>query len=164
MCERVSCIVWLLNKLNLTYRKLISFVASFNFIIIVLVYWDRFSLYHNPIRSFSAFRNQISILIVDYVIMRFTSGRPFAQVRGFSLGFSLYSIKLFWIFTSEYILLDWVCWCWWVRPNYRGFGFGQIWFGPCGYEWNWVTRGPKVARINWGVGILFLQGFIKNPS
>ena len=43
------------------------------FIPIVLVPWDRFSLCHTPIRPISAFRDQISILIVGCVITRFAS-------------------------------------------------------------------------------------------
>jgi hypothetical protein len=56
-----------LNKLNLTYRKLTDFMASFYFISIVLVSWDRFSLFDTPIKPISAFWDQISILIVGYV-------------------------------------------------------------------------------------------------
>jgi hypothetical protein len=37
-----SCILQFLNELNLTYRRLTSFVASFYFIPIVLVPWSRF--------------------------------------------------------------------------------------------------------------------------
>jgi hypothetical protein len=66
-CERYSCILWFVNKLKLTYLRLTGFMASFNFILIVLVPWDRFSLCHTPIRPLSAFQDQISILIVGYV-------------------------------------------------------------------------------------------------
>jgi hypothetical protein len=38
----------------------------------VLVPWGRFSLCHTPIRSFLAFQDQISILIVGCVTTRFT--------------------------------------------------------------------------------------------
>jgi len=66
-CERYSCIALFLNKLNLTYRRLISFVASFDFIPIMSVPWGKFSLCHTPIRPLSAFQDQISILIVGCV-------------------------------------------------------------------------------------------------
>ena len=69
MRKRDSCILWFLNELNLTYRRLIGFVVSFDFIPIVLVPWGRFSLCHSSIRSFLAFRDRISILIVGYVII-----------------------------------------------------------------------------------------------
>jgi hypothetical protein len=68
-CERGSCILWFLNELNLTYQRLTSFMASFNFIPIVLVPWDRFSLCHAPNRSLLVFQYQISVLIVSCVTM-----------------------------------------------------------------------------------------------
>ena len=37
MCEKDSYILWFLNELNLTFQRLIGFVASFDFIPIVLV-------------------------------------------------------------------------------------------------------------------------------
>ena len=40
---------------------------------IVLVPWNRFLLCHTPIRTISAFRDQISILIMGSVITRFAS-------------------------------------------------------------------------------------------
>jgi len=64
MCESDSCIPQFLNEINLTYRRLTGFVASFYFIPIVLVPWGRFSLCHTPIKQISTFRNYISILIV----------------------------------------------------------------------------------------------------
>ena len=67
ICEKDSCILWFLNELNLTYQRLIGFMASFEFILIVLVLWDRFLLCHTPIIPLSAFLDQILILIVDYV-------------------------------------------------------------------------------------------------
>jgi hypothetical protein len=64
---------WFLHSLvlevNLTYRRLTSFMASFYFIPIVLVPWSRFLLCHTFIISISAFRDQISILIVGCVTM-----------------------------------------------------------------------------------------------
>ena len=71
--ERDSTILWFLNELNLTYQRLNSFVASFDFIPIMLMHWGRFSLCHTHIKPLSAFQDQISIFIVGYVIMRFTS-------------------------------------------------------------------------------------------
>jgi hypothetical protein len=67
MFEIDSCIIQFLNKLNLTYRRLTGFVASFYFIPIVLVPWDKFPLCHTPIRFILAFQDQISILIVSCV-------------------------------------------------------------------------------------------------
>jgi hypothetical protein len=52
-----------LNKLNLTYRRLTGFVASFYFILIVLVSWGKFLLSHTLIRSILALQDYISILI-----------------------------------------------------------------------------------------------------
>ena len=72
-CERDSCILWFLNELNLTYQRLTGFVASFDLISIVLVPCDRFPLCHTPIRPLSAFWDQISILIVSCMIIRFAS-------------------------------------------------------------------------------------------
>jgi hypothetical protein len=66
-CKSDSCILQFLNELNLTYQRLTSFEASFYFIPIVLVPWGRFPLCHTPIRPISAFRDQISILIVGCV-------------------------------------------------------------------------------------------------
>jgi hypothetical protein len=37
ICEKDSYIIWFLNELNLTFQRLIVFVASFDFIPIVLV-------------------------------------------------------------------------------------------------------------------------------
>ena len=44
-----------LNELNLIYQSLTGIVTSFNFIPIVLVPWDRFLLYHIPIRHLYIF-------------------------------------------------------------------------------------------------------------
>jgi hypothetical protein len=38
-CESDSCILQFMKELNLTYRRLTSFVVSFDFIPIVLVSW-----------------------------------------------------------------------------------------------------------------------------
>jgi hypothetical protein len=58
-----------LNELNLIYRRLSSFVASFYFIPVVLMPWSRFPLCrHTPIRPFSTFQDQISILTVGCVM------------------------------------------------------------------------------------------------
>jgi hypothetical protein len=51
-----------LSKIN-WFRGIILLIP------IVLVPWDKFSLCHTPIRSISAFRDQISILIVGCVTM-----------------------------------------------------------------------------------------------
>ena len=67
MFERESYIFIFLNNLNLTYRRLTGFVMSFKFIPIELVSWNKFLLCYTHIRSILAFRNQISILIVDCV-------------------------------------------------------------------------------------------------
>jgi len=73
---------------------------------------------------------------------------------GWELGFKGKTIQSsegfpkYWVFTLRCIQLDWVCRCWWVRLNYRGLGFGQIWFGPCGCAWTWAIWGLKMARIN----------------
>jgi len=64
-CMGDSCILWFLNKLNLTYQRLNDFVALFDFISIVLMSWDKFLLCHTPIKFLSAFQDQISILIVS---------------------------------------------------------------------------------------------------
>jgi len=64
MWERFLYFFLFLNELNLTYQRLISFVASFDFIAIVLVPWDKFSLCHTPTRLLLTFQDQISILIV----------------------------------------------------------------------------------------------------
>jgi len=53
-CERDFFFLFL-NELNLSYQRLTSFVASFDFILIVLVHWDMFLLCHTPIRPHSAF-------------------------------------------------------------------------------------------------------------
>jgi hypothetical protein len=68
---RDSCILWFLNELNLTYQRLTNFMASFDFIPIVLVSWDRFLLCHAPIKPLLAFQDQISILIVSCITMWF---------------------------------------------------------------------------------------------
>jgi hypothetical protein len=73
MRERDSTIFWFLNELNLTYQRLTSFVASFDFIPIMLMPWGRFSLCHTPIKPLLAFQDQISIFIVGYMIMKFSS-------------------------------------------------------------------------------------------
>jgi hypothetical protein len=65
--ERDYYIFWFLNELNLIYQRLTGFVASFDFIPIVLVPWDRFLLCFTPIISFLAFQDHISILIVGCV-------------------------------------------------------------------------------------------------
>ena len=54
-CERDYYILWFLNELNLIYQRLTGFVASFDFIPIVLVPWDRFLLCYTPIRCFLTF-------------------------------------------------------------------------------------------------------------
>jgi len=51
-CESDYYILQFLNKLNLTYQRLTSFVASFYFIPIVLVPWGKFLLCHTPITPF----------------------------------------------------------------------------------------------------------------
>jgi hypothetical protein len=66
-CESDSCVLQFLNELNLTYQRLTDFMASFYFIPVVLVSWSKFSLCHTPIRPFSAFQDEISILIVGCV-------------------------------------------------------------------------------------------------
>jgi hypothetical protein len=66
-CEIDSCILWFLNELNQTYQRFTSFVTSFDFIPIVSVPWDKFSLCHTHIRPLSAFYNQILILIVGFM-------------------------------------------------------------------------------------------------
>jgi hypothetical protein len=57
--------------------------------------------------------------------------------RGVSLCFSLYFIQPYLVFTLGCFRLDWVCWCWWVQPNY-GVGFNKIWFRPYGCAWTWA--------------------------
>jgi hypothetical protein len=66
-CEIDSCILWFLNELNQTYQRFTSFVTSFDFIPIVSVPWDKFSLCHTHIRPLSTFYNQILILIVGFM-------------------------------------------------------------------------------------------------
>ena len=57
MCERDSYIIWFLNELNLTYKKLSDFVMLFDFIPVVLIPWDMFSLCHTPSRPLSSFQD-----------------------------------------------------------------------------------------------------------
>jgi len=67
------CFVWcnmlylLGQRSNLTYLGITHLVVSFDSIPIVLVPWDRFSLYHTSIRPILAFQDHISILIVGCV-------------------------------------------------------------------------------------------------
>jgi hypothetical protein len=86
---RDSYILWFLKKLNLTYQRLTSFVASFNFIPIVLVPY--FPLYHTLIRSLLTFRDQISILIVDCMTTRFASYEHWFGYK--TVGNNVYTIK-----------------------------------------------------------------------
>ena len=72
-CESDSCILQFLNELNLTYRRINWLRGVIQLIPIVLVPWDRFPLCHTPIKPILAFRDEISILIVGCVIMRFAS-------------------------------------------------------------------------------------------
>ena len=51
--KRLFFILNFLNELNLIYQRLTGFVASFDFIPIVLLSWNRFSLYHISIRPIS---------------------------------------------------------------------------------------------------------------
>jgi hypothetical protein len=67
--KRDSYIIWFLNEMNLTYQRLTGFMVSFDFIPIVLVPWDKFSLCHIPIIPLSAFQDQILILIVSCMTM-----------------------------------------------------------------------------------------------
>ena len=48
-------------------------MVLFDLISIMIVPWDKFLLYHTPIRLLSAFQDQTSILIMGCVIMRFAS-------------------------------------------------------------------------------------------
>jgi hypothetical protein len=59
-CESDSCILQLLNKLNLTYRRLTGFVTLFYFIPIVLC--------HTPIRPILAFRDEVDLVVVVFIL------------------------------------------------------------------------------------------------
>ena len=72
-CQRDSCILWFLNELKLIHQILIGFVASFDFILILIMPWDMFSLYHTPIRPPFVFQDEISILVMSCVVTRFAS-------------------------------------------------------------------------------------------
>jgi hypothetical protein len=72
MWESDSCILQFLNKLNLTYQRLTSFVASFYSINSVGAL-GQVSIVSHSYQTISAFRDQISILIMGCVITRFTS-------------------------------------------------------------------------------------------
>jgi hypothetical protein len=67
ICERDSCILCFLNELNLTYQRLTGYITSFDFIPIVLVPWDKFSLCCTSITPILAFQDQISIFITGCV-------------------------------------------------------------------------------------------------
>ena len=80
---------------------------------IVSVPWGRFPLCRTPIRPISAFRDQISILIVGCVITRFASAGIRARLRNkvipfcyFRLFFSFFSIipLSFSVFASIFLL------------------------------------------------------------
>jgi uncharacterized membrane protein len=102
-CESDSCILQFLNKLNLTYKKWTSFVASIYFIPIVLVLWGRFPLCHTPIRPISAFHDHISILIMG-CITTWSRGSHQLVSRGFLCYFCFFSVPLsFSVFASIFL-------------------------------------------------------------
>ena len=79
---------------------------------IVLVPWGRFPLCHTPIRPISAFRDQISILIVGCVITRFVSVgiRAWLRKKVISLcyfRFFFFSVPLsFSVFVSTFLFFE----------------------------------------------------------
>jgi hypothetical protein len=120
-----------LNELNLTNRRLTSFMASLDFILIVLVPWSKFLLCHTPIRSFSALQDQISILIMGCMTTWSRGSHKLVSKLGyeiwsypfiscifvfvFCVNFSLFRawfcfksvlVRL----SSLYVILDWLRW------------------------------------------------------
>ena len=59
----------------MTYQRLTSFMASLDFIVIVLVSYDMFILCYTSIRPFLTFQDRINLDcgLRDHIIMRFTS-------------------------------------------------------------------------------------------
>jgi hypothetical protein len=79
-----------MNELNLTYRRLNSFVVSFDFIPIMVVPWGEFSLCHTPIRPISILQESDlnrDCELCDHVIMRFTLVGIRARLRNKVISF-----------------------------------------------------------------------------